>query len=135
MFYVCTFFSNFIGSWSSFLQSLLYTMKSLCIWQTALGFLDKLLADVNLLIDKEGALSLLIILLYCDNRIEAINWREKKNTHQIHRNDPTNLHLYSVVIERFKTNKQTTSNIAFSHFAHDKMYTFLWIDWNIEKCT
>lgn len=53
-------------------------MKLLCIWQTALGFFDKLLADVNLLVDKEGALSLLIILLHCDNRIEALNWREKK---------------------------------------------------------
>lgn len=91
----------------------------------------KLLADVNLLIDKEGALILMKNLLCCDNRNEAINCereRERKNTHQIHRNDPTNLHLYSVVIEQFKTNKQTTSNIAFSHFAHDKMNSFLKTD-------
>lgn len=52
-------------------------MKLLYIWQTALGFLVKLLADVNLLIDKEGAL-IFIYLLCCDNRNEAINWRERK---------------------------------------------------------
>lgn len=50
----------------------------LYIWQTALGFLVKLLADVNLLIDKDGSLILMKNLLCCDNRNEAINWRERK---------------------------------------------------------